>query len=156
MTKHSENTEPSNSTKPVLANRLFKLRAWVRNTLMVNVVTIDFNNEFITWDDNQYDRCVPPNKCYEIETFDDIILLQFTGLKDIEGREIYEGDIIKGKTFIGKENTSYVIYDDKYGCWQLQTLGEKPLSFPIKSFNKELKIIGNIFENPELLTQTTL
>jgi len=31
MIKHSENTEPSNSTKPVLANRIFKLRAWVRN-----------------------------------------------------------------------------------------------------------------------------
>jgi len=30
MTKHSENTEPSNSTKPVLANRLFKFRAWVK------------------------------------------------------------------------------------------------------------------------------
>ena len=88
MIKHSENTEPSNSTKPVLANRIFKLRAWVRNELMVNVVSIDFNNEFITWDDNQYDRCVPPNKCYEIETFDDIVLMQFTNFKDKKGIDI--------------------------------------------------------------------
>jgi hypothetical protein len=28
MTKHSENTEPSNSTKPVLANRILQFRAW--------------------------------------------------------------------------------------------------------------------------------
>lgn len=65
-------------SKPLLSSRLFKFRAWVRNELMVNVVSIDFNNEYITWDDNQYDRCVPQNKCYEIETFDDIVLMQFT------------------------------------------------------------------------------
>ena len=75
-------------SKHVLANRIFKLRAWVRNELMVNVVSIDFNNEFITWDDNQYDRCVPPNKCYEIETFDDIVLMQFTNFKDKKGIDI--------------------------------------------------------------------
>ena len=67
----SNKNKNGNVAKPMLANRIFKLRAWVRNQLMVNVVSIDFNNEFITWDDNQYDRCVPPNKCYEIETFDD-------------------------------------------------------------------------------------
>lgn len=129
----------------------FKLRAFVRDCFIVPVVSIDFNNEFITWDDNQYDRCIPPNKCYEIETFNDIVLIQFTGLKDKNGKAIYEGDIIKGKTFSGKENISYVIYDNNYGCWQLQTVDNKPLSFPIKSFNKELEIIGNIFENVNLL-----
>lgn len=140
-----------NSTKPLLSSRLLKFRAWVRNEIMVNVVSIDFNNEFITWDDNQYDRCVPPNKCFEIETFDDIVLMQNTGLTDKNGKEIYEGDFILGKTFSNKENKSFVVFDLDYGCFQLQTFGNKPLSFPIKSFNKELEVIGNIFENPELL-----
>ena len=94
----SNEEQNGNVAKPMLANRIFKFcssknfRAWVRNELMVNVVSIDFNNEFITWDDNQYDRCVPPNKCYEIETFDDIVLMQFTNFKDKKGIDIYENN----------------------------------------------------------------
>lgn len=38
------NDKSPHCSKPVLANRLFKFRAWVRNEIMVNVVSIDFNN----------------------------------------------------------------------------------------------------------------
>ena len=165
MTKHSENTKPSNSTKPVLANRIFKLRAWVRNELMVNVVSIDFNNEFITWDDNQYDRCVPPNKCYEIETFDDIVLMQFTNFKDKKGIDIYEGDIfIYNYTLDGTQRkTKKVEFDKEVGAWYLggdllsTVLVEqnnddwkKSQNYKIKE-NQYLIISGNIYDNPNLL-----
>ena len=170
MIKHSENTEPSNSTKPVLANRIFKLRAWVRNELMVNVVSIDFNNEFITWDDNQYDRCVPPNKCYEIETFDDIVLMQFTGFKDFDGKEIYEGDILEYVSFRRDENKrrEIVEFDEKCGGWYVHKQADTLSDVLFKQHNEEwqlkqnykpsikhkVRVIGNIYENPEL-TQTT-
>jgi uncharacterized phage protein (TIGR01671 family) len=136
MTKRSENTEPSNSTKPVLSSRLFKFRAWVRNEIMVNVVSIDFNNEFITWDDNQYDRCVPPNKCYEIENFDDIVLMQYTELKDRNDIEIYEGDIVE------MWGTKQVIEWQNYDNYQ---------GFDIETDDNDIVVLGNIFENPELL-----
>ena len=128
--------ENGNSTKPLLSSRLFKFRAWVRNEIMVNVVSIDFNNEFITWDDNQYDRCVPPNKCYEIETFDDIVLMQFTELKDRNEVEIYEGDIVE------MWGTKQVIEWQNYDNYQ---------GFDIETDDNDIVVLGNIFENPELL-----
>jgi len=128
--------ECGNKSKPLLSSRLFKFRAWVRNELMVNVVSIDFNNEFITWDDNQYDRCVPPNKCYEIETFDDIILMQYTELKDRNDIEIYEGDIVE------MWGTKQVIEWQNYDNYQ---------GFDIETDDNDILILGNIFENPELL-----
>ena len=132
----SNKNENGNVAKPLLSSRLFKFRAWVRNEIMVNVVSIDFNNEFITWDDNQYDRCVPPNKCYEIETFDDIVLMQFTELKDRNEVEIYEGDIVE------MWGTKQVIEWQNYDNYQ---------GFDIETDDNDIVVLGNIFENPELL-----
>jgi len=128
--------QDGNSSKPLLSSRLFKFRALVRNELMVNVITIDFNNEFITWDDNQYDRCVPPNRCYEIETFDDVVLMQCTELKDRNNVEIYEGDIVE------MWGTKQVIQWQNYDNYQ---------GFYIETDDNDIIVLGNVFQNPELL-----
>ena len=69
---------------------------------------------------------------------------QFTGLKDIEGKKIYEGDII-----LGYNNPHVVTFAD--GAFYLTY---KNSSVRLSITCGALKIIGNIFENPEL-TQTT-
>ena len=134
--------------------REIKFRAWVRNEIMVNVVSIDFNNEFITWDDNQYDRCVPPNKCYEIESFDDITLMQYTGLKDKNGKEIYEGDIVTYKRSVGNwagkfmTTTHKIIFTEEVNAFVME-YGSSYIKLR-KHWGYEYEVIGNIFENPEL------
>ena len=67
---------------------------------------------------------------------------QFTGLKDIEGKEIYEGDII-----LGYNNPHVVTFAD--GAFYLTY---KNSSVRLSRTCGALKIIGKIYENPELLT----
>jgi uncharacterized phage protein (TIGR01671 family) len=147
--------ENGNKSKPLLSSRLLKFRAWVRDELMVNVVSIDFNNEFITWDDNQYDRCVPPNKCYEIESFCDIILMQFSGLKDKNEKDIYEGDIVTYKRSVGNwtgqtmTTTHKIIFTEEVNAFVME-YGSSYIKLR-KHWCYEYEVIGNIFENPELL-----
>lgn len=151
----SNEEQNGNFAKPMLANRLLKFRAFVRNSFIVEVVKIDFNNEFITWDDNQYDRCVPPNKCYEIENFDEIVLMQFTGLYDKNGTEIYEGDIVTYKRSIGNwtgefmTTTHKIIFTEEVNAFVME-YGSQYIKLR-KHWGYEYEVIGNIFENPELL-----
>lgn len=72
-------------------------------------------------------------------------LMQFTGLKDKNGREIYEGDIIK--------LIQYTYYFTHTAIFEV-TIPKIYLIDDIKHKNSEVKVIGNIYENPELLEET--
>lgn len=73
-----------------------------------------------------------------------VSLLQYTGFKDKHDKEIYEGDIIKWTGGLNLGNLE-VFFNKKRGAWQY---GDSPL-LPIDMENCE--IIGNRFENPDLL-----
>ena len=68
-------------------------------------------------------------------------VMQYTGLKDKNGREIYEGDILQSKSGI----VGPVVWDDLSACfgWMHPEL--------IAIDMDEGEVIGNIYENPELL-----
>lgn len=80
------------------------------------------------------------------------VIMQFTGLKDNNGKEVYEGDILK----ISKETmTNYYITDVRFlqGAFCVRTSWNDfyPM-FSLARPGDELEVIGNIYENPELLT----
>lgn len=68
---------------------------------------------------------------------------QFTGLHDATGREIYEGDILReGET----GNTLQVVYDAPEFCFKDNAYGYRFLNHA-----ENFKVIGNVYDNPELL-----
>jgi uncharacterized phage protein (TIGR01671 family) len=82
-------------------------------------------------------------------------LMQFTGLLDKNGKEIYEGDIVTMKHLQGFKGalTGHVVgsvRDDEYGLydWRWWVKIKDHLVF----FHDAPEVIGNIYENPELLT----
>ena len=78
----------------------------------------------------------------------DLELMQSTGLKDLNGVEIFEGDIVR---FFDSLYT--VFYDIKEGSYRLKPHDERWVIDYMSNFTSEesLEIIGNIYENPELL-----
>lgn len=72
----------------------------------------------------------------------EMVLMQYTGLKDINGKEIYEGDILAGEFISFKVQVVYVdgAYETESSVGHYRSLSE---------FSR-CTIVGNIYENPEL------
>lgn len=88
-------------------------------------------------------------------------LMQFTGLKDKNGVEIYEGDIIKTErntieVFYGKKDFNVIFYGKKdiieVSGWLVKN--KKGETDVLDASFCEGEIIGNIYQNPELLSTT--
>lgn len=121
-------------------NREIEYRAFVNNEIY-DVISIDFVEQTVTLSDG------------DIYIISEVELLQFTGLKDKNGKKIFEGDIcrkiinMKPKEIL---KCKIIYKEDSFVTeWITVRWHDNTLRF----FCEELKIIGNIYENPELLNK---
>lgn len=126
--------------------REFKMKAWLKKEKkMVAIIGIDFNYEYIryTEDSNLF------NENYKTAEFKDIELLQFTGLKDNGGQELYEADVIKFNDGID-DIYGLISYDDEDGTYRVSY---ENITEHLSEREGDFEIVGNIFENPDLHEQ---
>jgi uncharacterized phage protein (TIGR01671 family) len=129
-------------------------RVWDGNR-MTNKIRLEFAHglRLVSVDNLGFDM-VGDDKC---------VLMQSTGLKDKNGILIYEGDIVTEHllraTKLGEINYEIVWWSDYHGfaITSLSDDGSEKYIHEMRSkdgISKNLEIIGNIYENPELLPQS--
>jgi len=74
-------------------------------------------------------------------------LMQFTGLKDKNGKEIYEGDIV---SHLHSADTCVVVFQKETAMFLAEEIGDEKLGFGIEDVTE---VIGNIYENADLLSE---
>lgn len=86
---------------------------------------------------------------FSLEDWDKIKITQFIGLKDKNGKEIYEGDIVK--PFIDESTIAQIIFMG--GAFRIASKKHDGSYFLWNYFKECIEVVGNIYENPELLNQ---
>ena len=131
--------------------REIKFRTWIDDEELCNEEEIlhhlDENENFIPFmqdlDSWYFDDGQTLGDYFDC--FDKEKIMQYTGLKDKTGREIYEGDILKDEeNFLWKVCTAD-------GGWTIECIDMPGLQCLTMTETTFYEIIGNIYENPELL-----
>lgn len=122
--------------------REFKFRAWdTEKQEMATVNFIGLNDYEVGMEDEECRRwrATYPYVCR---------LMQYTNLKDKNGKEIYEGDILKVKLDGGEANL-YVKYTN--GEYRVVNEGKWEDSLYAYMYFGDVEVVGNIYENEDLI-----
>ena len=127
-----------------------KFRAWDKYNQKMFA-----NDELIIWDNNVYANDSKKLSCNYLKgwSIDEEYLMQSTGLFDENGVEIFEGDILAVETDDGTLNVN-VFWDEGHALFMFESkqYNEKEaLAELLEDDSYPFEIIGNIYENKELL-----
>ncbi len=119
--------------------KINKFRAYLKTfQVVVAVKIIDFEEKYIVHEPLQAFTgldCFDESNEVCVTNFTDIEIMQFTGILDMNGKEIFEGDILG---YSGKVSYEHAAFWCENAEW-------------LHDVNESEEVIGNIFEHPELL-----
>ena len=135
--------------------RDIKFRCWdTENKEMLEVQELDYEDSY---NGQPMIRTTMYSDYFDTE---DMILMQYVGLKDKNGKEIYEGDIVKVKLYKGEEEkyfvgkveyfgSSFIVDADNDSDYHVYDLDGFGIDF--KYNLEDCEVIGNVWEDSDLL-----
>jgi uncharacterized phage protein (TIGR01671 family) len=132
-----------------MAQRELKFRAWV--PACDGGMCMD-HDVYVSGDGMPYDLATddtPGCPNIEIESHPEYIVMQFTGLKDRNGKEIYEGDVLAHEGVVKQIIGRVEFEEGEY--WVIPMTHTQPFAMRLRQEARFREVIGNIHENPELL-----
>ncbi|MCD0763307.1 hypothetical protein I5B49_04405 [Staphylococcus aureus] len=125
---------------------MLKFKAWDKDKKVMSIIDeIDFNSGYILISTGY-------------KSFDEVKLLQYTGLKDKNNTEIYDGDIAEFKYPHDKrfKEIGVITHSAEKACFVIKMIRDTVQEFELYRgvANSYLKVIGNKFDNPELLEES--
>ena len=138
--------------------REIKFRAWCKDE---NTMYYDAQGTY------DYMTGVPATSFGDLLNDEDWLVMQYTGLTDKNGKEIYEGDLLRTPSLEEYDKKNYVVYEvfwhdndccDNHIGFQINrvhfqgNLCGTNLFYPFKpKYTNKMEVIGNIYENKELI-----
>lgn len=118
-----------------------KFRVWLPDTIqMLRVKALVFEKDRT--------RCIC-GYSFDFSLEDEnATIMQSTGLKDKNGKEIFEGDIVKMAKDVYSEPTYYEVVRHRGGAYRLES---KQHGCELWLRHTDCEVVGNVYENPELL-----
>ncbi|HHO2075121.1 TPA: YopX family protein [Staphylococcus aureus] len=125
---------------------MLKFKAWDKDKKVMSIIDeIDFNSGYILISTGY-------------KSFDEVKVLQYTGLKDKNNTEIYDGDIAEFKYPHDKrfKEIGIITHSAEKAFFVIKMIRDTVQEFELYRgvANSYLKVIGNKFENPELLEES--
>lgn len=134
-------------------NREIKFRIWdIENKEMLKVQELDFEPTFYGGR-----IAIRPDQYNDYFDTEDMILMQYTGLHDKNGKEIYEEDVVKitnknSKVIPIKPLIAQIVWSEEYLAYILITTSVKDAFENLGDYiDYDIEVIGDVFDNPELL-----
>ena len=133
-----------------------RFRAWNKATKEMygadDIIAINFEEKEICVQTIYFEQGLPDGRDLDYYDFDDIVLMQSTGMRDKNDREIFEGDILKVTNLSSwlevvsfNENKAMFVSEETK-----REVEETPLYDLFNTDIFEVEIIGSIYTNPEL------
>lgn len=125
-------------------SRIYKFRAWNQHKMIGFPFIVDISASGIV------------TIITKDMTYANVKLMQFTGLKDCKGKEIYEGDVVR---HIGRHKPTFSV-DDKLINYPSETVefidgAFQPVADEVWMSHGKIEIIGNVYEHSHLLEKGT-
>lgn len=126
-----------------------KFRAWdvLAEEMIDEILLISFVRKEIIGKFRNGSTSVPL-KFEDKRNGEDVILMQSTGLKDKNGKEIFEGDIVKMAKDVYSEPTYYEVVRHRDGAYRLES---KQHGCELWLRHTDCEVVGNVYEDKELL-----